>query len=267
MTRLLLALLAGLAAAAPVHEVEPTAGRVPNVLITGATGRLGSLLYGQARASADIGSVRAFVTNVTKAKAYLNCSKCDASEGIFVGDVTDKASLAAAMAGVDAVLVAVGASPGDSADKQRAVEFGGVENTVAALYGAPGATAPASRQVVLCSSMGTTAPDPSPQEGGSILFWKLNAEAALLSASLKGVVVKPCGLDMGDGGKKALAVGRDDALLDELKVPVMPRADVARVMLRTVARGDAKLRFDLCAKMVGAPTTDLDALIDAAAYP
>ena len=238
-----------------------------NVLITGATGRLGELLYAQALSDPAIGSVKAFVTNVTKAKQYLNCTKCDASEGIFVGNVTDRASLDAAMAGVDAVLVAVGASPGDSADQQKAVEFAGVENTVAALYAAPGPTPPVARQVVLCSSMGTTQPDPSPQEGGSILFWKLNAEAHVLAADLKGVVVKPCGLSMGAGGEKALVAGRDDALLTELKVPVMPRADVARVMLRAVVRGDAKLRFDLCAKLVGPPTTDVDGLLEAAAYP
>ncbi|KAH8055390.1 divinyl chlorophyllide a 8-vinyl-reductase [Aureococcus anophagefferens] len=147
-----------------------------NVLITGATGRLGELLYAQAKADPAIGAVKAFVTNVTKAKQYLNCTKCDASEGIF-----------------------------------KAVEFAGVENTVAALYAAPGPTPPVARQVVLCSSMGTTQPDPSPQEGGSILFWKLNAEAHVLAADLKGVVVKPCGLSMGAGGEKALVAGRDDA--------------------------------------------------------
>ena len=37
-----------------------------------------------ARAAAGFGA---------KAKQYLNCTKCDASEGIFVGNVTDRASL------------------------------------------------------------------------------------------------------------------------------------------------------------------------------
>ena len=37
----------------------------PDVLVTGATGRLGSLLYAQDKADARIGDVRAFVNNVT----------------------------------------------------------------------------------------------------------------------------------------------------------------------------------------------------------
>ena len=43
----------------------------PDVLVTGATGRLGSLLYQQAKADARIGQVRGFVNNVTKARATL----------------------------------------------------------------------------------------------------------------------------------------------------------------------------------------------------
>ena len=73
----------------------------PTVLITGATGRLGSLLYSEAVSKAGIGKVRAFVTNVTKARESLKCDKCDASEGIYAGNVTDRASLAAAMDGVE----------------------------------------------------------------------------------------------------------------------------------------------------------------------
>ena len=66
----------------------------PDVLVTGATGRLGSLLYAQAKADTRIGSVRAFVTNVTHARDTLGCQKCDPSEGIYVGDVRNPLGLA-----------------------------------------------------------------------------------------------------------------------------------------------------------------------------
>ena len=102
----------------------------PDVLITGATGRLGSLLYAQAKADTRIGSVRAFVTNVTRARAALGCQKCDPSEGIYVGDVRNPLALNAAANGVDAVLVAVGASPSDTPAVAKAIEVDGVENTV-----------------------------------------------------------------------------------------------------------------------------------------
>ncbi|KAJ1458821.1 hypothetical protein M885DRAFT_479976 [Pelagophyceae sp. CCMP2097] len=234
------------------------------LLITGATGRLGVELYNQAKASGEFSEVRALVTNCTKAVESLNATCGDA--GVFEGDVTDAASLAAAMDGVDAVAIAVGASPGDDADRQRAVEFYGVENTAAALWQARGTTSPKDRQVVLCSSMGTTQPDPSPGTGGSILFWKLNAEAQLLTARLKTVVVKPCGLSKAAPSTHELVIGHDDTLLS-LKVPLVPRSDVARVMLAAIRRGDSKLRFDLCAKVGGTATVDLDGLLDEAAYP
>jgi len=244
-----------------------TQDQKPRVLITGATGRLGSLLYAQAKADERIGAVSALVTNLTLAREYLNCSACDASEGIYLGDVTEPDTLAPAVEDVDSVLIAVGASPDDSADQQKAVEVTGVENQMNALFAARNArTAPADRQVVLCSSMGTTEPDPSPTAGGSILFLKLNAEAILGGAGLKTVIVKPCGLSLKPAGEKELLVGHDDTLLSTMP-PVIPRADVARVMIEAAARGESKMRFDLCAKLVGPPTTDAGALLDAAKYP
>ena len=233
----------------------------PDVLITGATGRLGALLYQQAKADPRIGAVRAFVTNATKARAALGCQKCDPSEGIFVGDVRNQLALNAAAKGVDAILVAVGASPSDPPAVAKAIEVDGVENTARAIYASKGHAG----QVILCSSMGTTLPSPDPRQGGSILFLKLNAEASLLAADVKAVVVKPCGLSLNPAGQSDLLVGQDDSLLN-LTVPVVPRADVARVMIEATVRRDARLRFDLCARR-GAPTTNLGALLDAARYP
>ena len=232
----------------------------PDVLVTGATGRLGSLLYAQAKADTRIGNVRAFVTNATKARAALGCQKCDPSEGIYVGDVRNPLALNAAANGVDAVLVAVGASPSDTPAVAKAIEVDGVENTARAIYASKGAAG----QVVLCSSMGTTLPSPDPRQGGSILFYKLNAEASLLAADVNSVVVKPCGLSLSPAGQSDLLVGQDDSLLN-LTVPVVARADVARVMIEATVRREAQLRFDLCARR-GAPTTDLGALLDAARY-
>ena len=239
----------------------------PTVLITGATGRLGSLLYSEAVSKAGIGKVRAFVTNVTKARESLKCDKCDASEGIYAGNVTDRASLAAAMDGVDSVLIAVGSSPKDSPAEQRAIEFGGVENTVAALYGAKNeGTAPSERQVVLCSSMGTTDPNPPPFEGGKVLFWKLNAEAFLMSSGIGATVVKPCGLKDGPAGRSGLNTLHDDKNPAPLSFTIA-RADVAAVMAEAVAQRSSGLRFGLCNKAFGPPTHDLAALLREAQWP
>lgn len=227
--------------------------------MTGAAGRTGSLVYRQLKAAGV--EVRALVRNASKAKAALGCDKCDASEGVFVGDVTAPETLGAAFSGVRRVAIAVGASPSMNATAQRAVEFAGVEHQVAAL-----AAAGAAERVVLCSSMGTTEPSPDPKTGGAILFWKLNAEAALLSAGVPAVIVKPGGLTDGPGANATLVVGRDDALLYR-ELPTIARADVARVMVAALLGSPPdNLRFDVVAAD-GPPTTDLAALLESAAYP
>ena len=169
-----------------------------------------------------------------------------------------------AMKGVTALAIVVGASPYSSPALQRAVEFTGVENQVSALA-AGGGGAPADLRVVLCSSMGTTEPNPSPGAGGSILFWKLNAEAFLGASGIGSVVVKPCGLDSRQGGSSTLLVGHDDTLI-QTNPPLVARADVAAVMAEAIATRAAGLRFDLCSR-AGSPTTDLGALLTQAAYP
>ena len=111
----------------------PAGGR--SVLVTGAAGRTGKILYAQLKARKDIAEVKAFVFASADAKdnarKALNCTKCDASEGIFYGDVTDPSSLEAPMAGVDTVAICV--SVGGHTTNQtvmKAVEFIGVENQV-----------------------------------------------------------------------------------------------------------------------------------------
>jgi len=237
------------------------AGKV--ALVTGATGRTGSQLYFQLKQSPAFSEVRALVISRDKAKQVLNCSKCDASEGIYLGNVTEPDSLSPAMAGVSTLAICVGASPDASPSLQQAIEFTGVQNQLTSL--AAQATDHAAQQVLLVSSMGTTQPNPSPSEGGSILFWKLNAEAFLMASGVPFTIVKPCGLLSTSGGRKELLVGHDDTLLSTMP-PVIPRADVASVMSHAAASHAVGLRFDLCSK-VGTPTTDYAALLKAAQYP
>lgn len=239
---------------------------LPKVVVTGATGRTGQLLYAQLRADPRVGEVRAFCfagpTAVDNARKALNCTKCDASEGIFFGDVTDPATLVAPMQGMDTVAIAVGVGGTANTTLMKAVEFTGVEHQVAAL--ATQADSVSALRVVLCSSMATTNPHPPPFEGGPVLFWKLNAEAFLTAHSVGATIVKPCGISgtYGRGGKE-LVVGHDD----EIKgAGAISRADVAAVMVEAVVQRSAGLRFDICIG-TGAPTTDLAALLESTRYP
>jgi uncharacterized protein YbjT (DUF2867 family) len=236
--------------------LTPTASSAaPVALVTGATGRTGSLLFQKLKADSAFGEVRALVISIERAKSVLNCSKCDPSEGIFVGNVTDPATLVAATAGVSTVAICVGASPSVSSALQKAIEWTGVQNQVAALASQ---TSVASKHVLLVSSMGTTSPNPSPGEGGSILFWKEQAESFIMASGVPFTIVKPCGLTSTAGGKHELLVGHDDSLLHTMP-PIVTRADVAAVMAYAATHHATTLRFDLCSKVLGPPTTDLGA--------
>jgi len=251
------------------------ASGLPTVLVTGATGRTGSIVYNLLK---DKGvNVRGLVRNATKARDMLKCNKCDASEGIFVGDVTKKDTLIAAMKGATALAVATSASPycQDFKDPKTCsyptgaypvdIDFNGGKNQVEAFAmasnGVPG-------PVVLCSSMGTTEPDSFLDKlgNGQIGFFKLNEEAFLMSSGIPYTIVKPCGLTDDAAGKRELTVGHDDEMHEN--PPVIPRGDVARVMVEALLQPKeaAGLRFDLCSR-VGTPTTDLSKVFHAARYP
>lgn len=185
------------------------------------------------------------------------------------------------MAGVRFLAIAVGAAYGSTTEVQQDVEWHGVENQVSILAQSARAQNQSlgSLGVALISSMGTTAPNPKPFEGGPLLFWKLQAEAFLATSGLPFAVIKPCGLADGAVGAARLVAGHDDYLLTAPAhkvngVSAIARADVARVLLRALTTGAwrlASLRFDLCAATTGAPTAPtadaLDHVLTSAQWP
>merc|ERR1719313_2861456 len=76
------------------------------VVVTGATGRSGSATYLLLKKAGV--NVRGLVRNTSKARQYLGCSKCDESEGIFVGDITKQETLLPAMAGAHGMVITTG---------------------------------------------------------------------------------------------------------------------------------------------------------------
>merc|ERR1712238_104764 len=121
------------------------------ILITGATGRLGSKLYfdlqekmkkqqhqQQHHNHHPIVEVRALVRNLTKAKEVLQCTHCDASEGIYLGDVTDPTHdgglmMATQDGTVTTVLIAAAAGRTTAPALIQAIELEGVVNSVRAV--------------------------------------------------------------------------------------------------------------------------------------
>jgi len=240
------------------------------VVVSGATGQTGSLIY---KALQEQGSqVRGLVRNVTKARDLLGCVACDASEGIYVGDVTVPSTLTDAMTGASSLIIATaaplikpnvtdpstwfypsGAYPVD-------VDFKGGKNQLAALAEATKGTG----HVVLVSSIGTTIPNTffDTVGNGQMLFYKLNLEADIMASRLTYSIVKPCGLVNGEGAQNELFVAHDDeGAVDYFNIT---RADVARVTVKALSYPG--VRFDLCSQ-AGAPTSDLSKLMEAAGRP
>lgn len=216
------------------------------VLVTGATGRSGFLVYNGLKAAGDH-EVRALARSVETARSVLKCTACNASDGVFIGDVTNPETLTEAFKNVDTLVDAVGVPGTPMSQKEiEAVEFEGVKNQVAALANSGSLVTVSLRQVVMISSEGTTGP---PSDGSDhILFYKLNAEAFLMSSGLSWTIVKPCGLSQDAGGQKKLLVGHDDSAAWAQTYYMIPRADVAGVVVASakVPADARRMRFDLC---------------------
>jgi uncharacterized protein YbjT (DUF2867 family) len=243
------------------HAAEP-------VVVTGATGRTGYLIYDLMKSHGH--NVRALVRNATKARDILKCTKCDESEGIYEGDLTNPQSLKAVMAGASSLMIATSATPIIDASGTASfhtgaypidIDWHGAKNQLVAFAERSGASG--AGHIALISTMGTTTPeDPKGQMFMDYIgFYKLNFEAELMSSGIPFTIIKPCGLDYSgtEPGKKELLTGHDDDMFGKVNPPAIPRADVARMMAAAIEMPNASsnLRFDLCSKE-GTPTGDKD---------
>jgi len=248
------------------------------VVVTGATGRTGYQIYNLLKSQKI--DVRALVRNATKARELLKCTKCDESEGIFVGDIKVVDSMKAVMAGASALAIATSATPvvtnGTISFHKGAtpidIDWHGAKNTLLAFATRSGCPYAPPGQVALISTMGTETPeDPKGKYFMDyISFYKLNFEAELMSSGLPFTIVKPCGLDYSgtEPGKKELITGHDSTM--KVSPKAIARADVARVIVAAIKQPEVgkDLRFDLCSK-TGTPTADSDLakVLQSARYP
>jgi len=238
------------------------------IVVTGATGRSGSHTYLLLK-SAGV-NVRGLVRNASKAREYLGCTKCDESEGIFVGDVTSQQSMAAAMTGADSLIIATGRSGKEDA---KSLLWDAVETQVRAFLDSPGPL-PKDRHVMLISMQFTTLLDTLWNKiiahiwgGWSVGFYTLQGEAFVMEANVPFTILKACGLDDSPPGQKQVLVGHEDRGWSMLDAHSVSRQDVARVLAAaaTNPRVASGLRMDICSKD-GTPQAALD-IIKEAYYP
>lgn len=225
------------------------------VLVTGATGRSGSAIYLLLK-NAGV-NVRGLVRNTSKAREYLGCTKCDKSEGIFVGDITKPDSLTPAMTGADGLVIATGRVEKCKVNcATKEILFDGVANQVSAFLGSPGPK-PQDRHVSLISMQFTTLPDTILNKliahlwgGWDVGFYSLLGETNLMSADVPFTILKACGLSEDPAKQTQLLIGHDDKGWGMKDAHTVSRHDVARVLAAAAANPDMSknLRFDFCSQ-------------------
>lgn len=276
VTKLMMLSLAWPPAGAGNHSMlqgEVTPARP--VLVVGATGQTGSRTYLLLKAKGV--PVRGIVLNASKARQVLGCVKCDASEGIFMADVTKPATLAEPSAGAGSLVIATGPSAicdpyptNCSCPKGQCpidVDWIGGKNMVSAFARA---SAPYGLgQVVMVSSDNTCFADNSLHADTDPLngFYKLNAEAFLMNSGLPYTIIKPCGLTNAPPGDLSLDVFHNDA--KTTGHGIIARADIARLIDAALRNPGVSsgLRFDFCSKPgPGTPDSGLVGVLRSARY-
>lgn len=233
------------------------------VLVTGATGRTGSLVVQKLQQHPEAFTVRGFARSRDKIEQVFGTT-----EGFYTGDIRDRTTLASALSGCQALVILTSAVPqmkGVPQPGQRPeftfapgempeeIDYQGQINQIEA------AKAAGVRHIVLVGSMGGTNENhPLNSIGdGKILIWKRKAEQYLIDSGVDYTIIRAGGLLDQPGGKRELLVGKDDKLLtnppDGIPTSV-PRADVAEVVVQALREANARNKaFDLISKPEDAP--------------
>ncbi len=196
------------------------------VLVAGASGKTGRFVMEQLQAQGY--TPRGMTRNIEQAK-----EKVSGDYEWVQGDVTDPASLAAAMDGADYVISTIGTQEPKGPNSPEFVDFGGVKSLVDAAVVAD------VKHFVLMSSQGATIDDPEfplNKMFNMVLVWKLKGEDHLRASGLNYTVVRPGGLEGAkyEPGTRGLTFDQGDD-----GQGLVHRADVATVMIAALSDSDA----------------------------
>ena len=244
------------------------------VLVTGATGRTGSLVFEKLRNMAATFAARGFARSPQKAEERFGIT-----EGFYFGDIKDPQDLATALEGCDALVILTSAIPQMKTPPQpgqrpeftypdggwpEQVDYHGQVNQIEV------AKTAGVKHIVLVGSMGgTNEQHPLNKMGnGNILIWKRKAEQYLIDSGIDYTIIRAGGLLDAPGGKRQLLVGKDDEMLNQPPdgIPTsVPRGDVAEVVVQALLEPAARNKaFDVISKPEDTPnaavTKDFEAL-------
>ena len=245
------------------------------VLVTGATGRTGSLVLKKLRDESEFEAV-GLARSEAKIKELFG-----STDGFVIGDIKDESALNSAMSGCDALVILTSAVPKMIAPPSQGqrpefefasgglpeeVDWIGQKNQIDA------AKTAGVKHIVLVGSMGGTNPNhPLNRIGNAnILIWKRKAEQYLIDSGIDYTIVRAGGLLDKQGGVRQLLVGKDDTLSNDPPngIPTsIPRADVASVVVQALKQSNARNKaFDIISKPEDAPdavvTTDFASLFE-----
>ncbi|GMP50820.1 hypothetical protein CsSME_00017284 [Camellia sinensis var. sinensis] len=245
------------------------------VLVTGAGGRTGQIVYKRLKERTDQYDTRGLVRREESKE------KIGGADDVFVGDVRDVESIIPAIQGIDSLIILTSAAPkmkpgfdlGKGGRPEFYFEDGLYPEQVIVLFwhvlyyitwSICTAKAAGVKHIVLVGSMGGTNPNhPLNSLGnGNILVWKRKAEQYLADSGVPYTIIRAGGLQDKEGGIRELLVGKDDELLNT-ETKTVTRDDVAEVSIQALQFGEAKFKaFDLASKpeRVGTPTKDFKAL-------
>ena len=246
------------------------------VLVTGATGRTGSLVLGKLARRYEQFKAIGFVQSPQKASKILG----DAAKFVC-GDIRQQTTLDSALVGCNSLVILTSATPQMLAPPKpgerpqfyypedaspEIIDFQGQKNQIDAAINA------GIEHIVLVGSMGGTNPEhPLNKMGnGNILIWKRRAEQYLVDSGINYTIIRAGGLLNDPGGKRELLVGKNDEMLTNSPEginPAVPREDVAEVVVQALLNQDARNKaFDLISKPETASknsiTRDFVALFD-----
>jgi uncharacterized protein YbjT (DUF2867 family) len=221
--------------------------RPTSVLVVGSTGSIGNLVVEEAIRQGY--TTRALVRGAAKAK-YL-----PKEAEVVVGDLAHPETLAAAVAGVDAIVFTHGSHGGKA--EAEGIDYGGVRNVLHAL-------GPRTARIALMTAIGVTNRTGAYNRSTEAHDWKRRSERLVRASGLPYTIVRPGWFDYnGPDEHRIVLLQGDTRQAGNSSDGVIARSQIAEVLVHSLASPQAVGKtFELVAT-TGPGPDDFDALFAA----